>query len=79
MQEQLGEIGAEQHGNENRRADDRDGEEHLERGLGDELNRDGRPVGSGEQRAAFEQQLEVQISFTNCMLSSGPAAPRAVT
>ena len=68
--QQLREIAAEEHRDENRGADDRHGQQHLERRLGRELNRDDRPVGGGEQRAALEQQLEVQIAFDDCMLSS---------
>ena len=58
--QQIGEIGAEQHRDQDRRADDRHGEQHLKRGLGDELDRDRLPVGGGQQRAAFQQVLQVQ-------------------
>ena len=58
--QQLGEIAAEQDGDEHRGADDRHGEQDLEGRLGDELDGDRLPVGRGEQRAAFEQVLQVQ-------------------
>ena len=62
--QQLGEIAAEQHRDEDRRADDRHGQQHLKRRLGDELDRDRLPIGRGEQRAALEQELQVQSTFT---------------
>ena len=46
------------------------GQQHLKRGLGDELNRDDRPVGRRQQRAALEQVLQVQVdlTITSCRL-----------
>ena len=44
-------------------ADDRHGQQHLEGRLRDELDGDDWPVGGGEQRAAFEQELEVQVAL----------------
>ena len=68
--QQLADVGAEHDRHENGRADERDGEEDLEGGFRDELNHDRRPIRRSEKRAAFEEELEVQNSFTNCMLSS---------
>ena len=62
--QQVRQIGAEQDGDEDRRADDGNGQKHLEGGLRGELDRDGLPVGGGNQGAAFEQQLQAQISST---------------
>ena len=56
--QQFDEIGAEENGDENCRADDRHGQQHLKRYGGDELNRHHRPVGGGEERAALEQEIE---------------------
>ena len=58
------EVGAEQHGDENRRADDRHRQQDLKRRLRDELNGDRLPVRRRQQRAALEQVLQVQIDFT---------------
>ncbi len=69
--EQIGDVAAEQDGDHDRGADDRHREQHLEGGLRDELNRDRLPVRQGEQRAALEQQLEVQIDFTIAPVYSG--------
>ena len=54
------EISAKQHGNQNRRTDDRHCEQRLESGLGGKLNRNDRPVGRRQETTAFEQQLQVQ-------------------
>ena len=39
-------------------ADDRDAEEKLEEGVGDELSQDDRPIRRREQRASLEQRLQ---------------------
>jgi len=48
--QQLGEVAAEQDRDQDRGAHDRDGEQHLKRRLGDELNRE--PSASLRRRAA---------------------------
>ena len=53
-------IGAQQHRDQDRRADDRHRQQDLKGGLGDELNGHGLPVRRGEQRAALQQMLQVQ-------------------
>ena len=67
---EIGDVGAQQDRHQNRGADERDGQQHLKRRGGDELNGNGRPVRGGQQRAALEQQLEVQNRCSNCILSS---------
>ena len=59
LKRELGEIAAEQDGDENRRADERDREQHLKRRLGNELNGDHLPVRRGDERAPLEQMLQV--------------------
>jgi hypothetical protein len=63
--EQLGEVGSQQHGDQNRRTNDRNGQEHLKRGGSHELNRDDGPVCGAEERAALEEQFERHVSHVN--------------
>ena len=62
--QQVREITAEEHGDEDGRADDRHRKQHLEGRLRCELDRDHRPVGRSEQSASFEQGLQVQFDVT---------------
>ena len=61
--QQVRQIGSEQDGDEDRGADDGHRQKHMEGRLRGELDHHGLPVGRGKQRAAFEQQLQAQISF----------------
>ena len=61
--QQLREIAAHQGGDQDRGADDRHRQQDLEGRLRDELDGDDWPVGCGEKRAAFEQELEVQVAY----------------
>src|SRR4029079_10289533 len=65
---QLLKVAAGQGRDQDAGADDRHGQQHLEGRLGNELYGNDRPVGCGEERAPFEQELEVQVA-SNCMLS----------
>ena len=66
------EIGAEKHRDEDRRANDRNGQQHLEGGGRHKLNRDDRPIRRGEERAALEEEFQMHTNGRNpdhCMLS----------
>jgi hypothetical protein len=62
--QQVAQVAAQEHRNQDGGADDRHGEERLKGRLRDELNGDDGPVRGGQQPAAFEQQLQLQIDFT---------------
>ena len=72
--QEVPEVAAEQHRDEDGGANDRHGQQHLERRLGHELNRDGLPVGDGQQGPALEQQLQVQIDFAIAPVYSGDSS-----
>ena len=74
--QQIADVGPQHHRDEHGRADERHGEQRLKRRFGDELDRDRRPVGCGQERAAFQQELDVQNRCTNCMLFSGERGRR---
>ncbi len=59
--QQVRQIGSEQEGDEDGRADDGDRQKHVKGRLRGELDHHGLPVGGGNQGAAFEQQLQAQI------------------
>ena len=50
---------------QDRRADERHGQQHLKRRGGDELNRDDGPVCRGEERAALEEMFERHVCHVN--------------
>ena len=58
--QQRREVAAKQDGDEHGRADDRNGQEHLECGFGEELDHDRRPVGGDEQGAPLQEVLQIQ-------------------
>ena len=58
--QQIGEIRADDDGEQDGGAENGNCDEHLEGRLGDELNRHRRPVGRCHQRATFEEKLQVQ-------------------
>src|SRR5262249_42865166 len=81
--QQVANVLANQDRHENRRADNGNREQRLERRLRNELNSDSRPVCRGEQRAALEQEfqrhraegsgLKAEWLFAlNCMLEAHP-------
>jgi hypothetical protein len=71
--QEVGEISPQQDRDEDRGAEHGDSQERLKSRTSNELNRDGRPVGGREQRAAFQQQLEMhgrlRPELPHCMLS----------
>ena len=64
-------------GDQNRRADDGNGQQHLKRRGGDVQNRDDGPVCRGQQRAALEQRLELHTSRTKSCTRSPLTAAHA--
>ena len=57
-------IRAQQHRDQDRRSDNRHGQQDLKGGLGDELNGDGLPVRRREQRTALQEDASGPSNFT---------------
>ena len=58
--DELADVGVEEQRDQEDAADDRHGEQQLERRLGDELRSDQRPVGGRDQRAALQGDLQTR-------------------
>ena len=66
--QQIPEIGADQHRDQDGRAQDRHGQQHLKGRLRQELDRNRLPVGHREERAAFEEELQVHVRDFVCVV-----------